>query len=257
MNKRHNSLAIIKIPPQTSTKKPSTIMSKLLILFLLISPLLQADDFHHLSGASTDPKIDRLNFTNTQKWNPIFTQLAQQRPKILTRDWTRQITLPAPPPTLPEITKEIEITAFRFGTHTYQSLTTSKSHQATGKLLTAAYHDLGIATFVLKKKFNRVRPSLIQKDLGHAITIPSHPAYPSGHATGAYVIAYILQELDPSSAKTYLKDAHRISQNREIAGLHYPSDTTAGRLLARQLVDQFLTNPTFKKLLQQAKSEWP
>ena len=125
-----------------------------------------------------------------------------------------------------------------------------------GRPLLAAYHDLGIATFVMKQKFNRVRPSVLDKELSNAIEIPAHPAYPSGHATGAYTLAYLLQELDPSSAETYLAAAKRIAENREIAGLHFPSDSEAGRLLARQLADQLLSHPNFKRLMKEARKEW-
>ena len=83
------------------------------------------------------------------------------------------------------------MTNFRYGTHTYASLTTDPKYPATAKVILAAYYDLAIATFVMKQKFNRVRPSILDEDLGHAIQIPTHPAYPSGHATGAYVLAYL------------------------------------------------------------------
>lgn len=251
----------------------------ILILFTIVFKPLRAENYLHLSGAGTDLRADQLAFTNTQKWNREFDQLTRKRPKILPREWAKIITLPAPPANsssrtteeitylktliskrsskLPEITAEINLPAFRFGKYTYEDLTTSSHKPNTNKLLKAAYHDLAIVTFVMKKKFNRVRPSKIDTELGHAISIPEHPAYPSGHATGAYIFAYILQELDASKADTYLKDAQRIAENREIAGLHYPSDTAAGQQLARQLVDQFQANPTFKKLLEKAKTEWP
>ena len=34
--------------------------------------------------------------------------------------------------------------------------------------------------------------------------------------------------------------AERVARNREYAGLHYPSDTQAGRLLAEKLRDPFI-----------------
>lgn len=250
-----------------------------LILFSMAFKPLKAENYLHLSGAGTDLRTDQLTYSNTQKWNREFDQLTRQRPKILSREWAKIITLPAPPANssprttkeieylktliskrpskLQEITAEINLPAFRFGKYTYEDLTSSSTKPNTSQLLKAAYHDLAIVTFVMKKKFNRVRPSKIDSELGHAISIPEHPAYPSGHATATYVIAYILQELDASRADIYLQDAQRIAINREIAGLHYPSDTAAGQQLARQLVDQFQANPTFKKLLQKAKTEWP
>jgi hypothetical protein len=52
--------------------------------------------------------------------------------------------------------------------------------------------------------------------------------------------------------------ADRLARNREIAGLHYRSDTVAGRLFARCIVD--LLKPaamtTFNAALAGAKQEW-
>lgn len=239
----------------------------ILILFTIVFKPLRAENYLHLSGAGTDLRADQLTFTNTQKWNREFDQLTRKRPKILSREWAKIITLPAPPANssprtteeitylktliskrsskLPEITAEINLPAFRFGKYTYEDLTTSSHKPNTNKLLKAAYHDLAIVTFVMKKKFNRVRPSKIDTELGHAISIPEHPAYPSGHATGAYIFAYILQELDASKADTYLKDAQRIAENREIAGLHYPRTLQpVNNLLASLLINSKQTPPS-------------
>lgn len=238
-----------------------------------------ADDLQNLSGAGENRRIDQLGFTQTQRWGADFEKFLRERPRFISSDWQNTITLPAPPANssprtqaevkyleslvskrsgkLSEIKAEVLVTNFRFGNYNYTQLTTEKKFSETSKLILAAYHDLAVVTFTMKKRFNRVRPSIMKKELGHAIEIPAHPAYPSGHAIGAYTMAYLLQELDPSSAKDYLKDAQRISENREIAGLHYPSDSEAGRLIARQLVDQFLANSNFKRQLENAKSEWP
>lgn len=254
-------------------------MRFLITAFLLLPFLLKADELTHLSGVGHDSQVDKLSFTNTQRWGKEFVKFTRLRPKYLSRDWAREIGLAKPPAnSSPRTTAEIAylkkltaqragkksaieaevlVTNFRYGTHTYASLTTDPKYRATSKVILAAYHDLAIATFVMKQKFNRVRPSILDKDLGHTIQIPTHPAYPSGHATGAYVIAYLLQELDPESAQTYLKAAKQITENREIAGLHYPSDSEAGRLLARQLTDSLLNHSSFKRLMEEARKEWP
>jgi len=253
-------------------------MSWFVAVFLVFAGVLCADETVHLSGAGRDAKVDRLSFTGTQRWGAEFLKSARMRPKYLARDWKGLIGLPAPPANsskrteaeiaflktlvpqrterMKEITAEIHVTNFRFGDHTYKSLTTDARFRATGKMLLAAYHDLGIATFVMKQKFNRVRPSILSEELDHVIEIPAHPAYPSGHATGAFTLAYLLQELDPNSGKIYLSAAQRIAENREIAGVHYPGDSEAGRLLARQLADQLLSHPSFKRLMKEARKEW-
>jgi hypothetical protein len=54
--------------------------------------------------------------------------------------------------------------------------------------------------------------------------------------------------------------ATRIARNREIAGLHYPSDSADGRALA-VTIEPFLTgmgtNTWFGKAVTAAKGEWP
>ncbi len=254
-------------------------MRPLFLFAFIISSAAFAEDLENLSGAGEDSRIDQLGFTQTQRWGAEFENFLRERPKFISGDWKKTLVVPVPPANsssrtkaevayleslvskrngkLNEIKAEVLVTNFRFGNYDYAQLTTEKKFNETSKLILAAYHDLAVVTFDLKKRFNRVRPSIMKKELGHAIEIPLHPAYPSGHAIGAYTIAYLLQELDPSSAKDYLKDAKRIAENREIAGLHYPSDSEAGRLIARQLVDQFLANSNFKRQLQNAKSEWP
>ena len=254
---------------------------KPLIFFLTLSALtpLYGESLKHLSGAGSDARIDAIGFKRTQKWGGDFLKYLRVRPKFLKSDWAQHITLPPPPANsspktkaeitslqslvskrqnkLPEIKAEVLVTKFSLGGLTYESLTTLPKYRATSQLILGAYHDLAIPIFKMKERFDRVRPSIMKKDLGQAIDIPTHPAYPSGHASIAYTLAYLLQELDPSNSEKYLKDAQRISENREIAGLHYPSDTEAGRLLARQVVDQLLSRPNFQNLFKAAKKEWP
>ena len=51
--------------------------------------------------------------------------------------------------------------------------------------------------------------------------------------------------------------AWRIARNREIAGLHYPSDTDAGTRLALQVFSKLSTIPLFAdETLKNAKDEW-
>ena len=45
-------------------------------------------------------------------------------------------------------------------------------------------------------------------------------------------MAYLAAELDPEHTDAYFASALAIAQNREVAGLHYLSDTAAGKLLA-------------------------
>jgi hypothetical protein len=86
---------------------------------------------------------------------------------------------------------------------------------------------------------------------------PGHPAYPSGHSTQAHAVALLCAELAPAKKADLLAAADRVAQNREIAGLHYPSDSAAGASLAAQALALFLQNPGVKSRLPAAQAEWP
>ena len=62
-----------------------------------------------------------------------------------------------------------------------------------------------------------------------------------GHATQAYAVAYVLKELlnlDPATNPAHAmvidqldRQAARITTNRVMAGVHFPVDSMAGRML--------------------------
>jgi hypothetical protein len=50
--------------------------------------------------------------------------------------------------------------------------------------------------------------------------------------------------------------ADRIARNREILGLHYRSDSEAGKELAQKTIALFKECPTVQRLMLQAVAEW-
>jgi hypothetical protein len=109
---------------------------------------------------------------------------------------------------------------------------------------------LGFASIIcmrFKQAMAVPRPIDWSPDIQPIIATPSHSAYPSGHATEAYMIAYTLPSLittDPTQKQAYekqlLQQAHRIAENRTVAGVHFPVDSYAGQVLAKALADYFL-----------------
>lgn len=104
-----------------------------------------------------------------------------------------------------------------------------------------------------KKHFARPRPSELDPTLQTAISNPPHAAYPSGHATQTYINALVLAEFDPKNADVYKQFAIDVAHRREIAGVHYPSDSEAGRKLAEDVLAGLRTIPVFEKKFQAAK----
>ncbi len=100
---------------------------------------------------------------------------------------------------------------------------------------------LGIASLVgtfvamyFKNLYSRPRPSQLSPALLPPIEIPGHASFPSGHSTQAHLMALCMNDVFNGlpQQNTMIDDlwtlADCIARNREIAGLHYPSDTAAG-----------------------------
>ncbi|MCH7228796.1 hypothetical protein [Haloferula sp. A504] len=253
-------------------------LRRTITLLLAMLATLAGAEPSELSGTGVDAEQDQRRFTNTQRWDPVFLAFTRATPRHLPDDWGKRIIIPAPPANSSprtraelahlheiresraekrgEVRRELTSDGFQFGKHRYGILLKSTERPATRRMLDAMTPDLSLVIFSLKHRHDRIRPSVLDPGLGHLFPVPGHPAYPSGHSTQAFTIAYLLEELDPARAEIYRKDALRIARNREIAGFHYPSDTEAGRLAARQFVDLLLADPEFRLLLDAAKEEW-
>jgi hypothetical protein len=108
----------------------------------------------------------------------------------------------------------------------------------------------------------RPRPSQVCPALAPPVPVPGHASYPSGHSTEAHLIANCLNDVLTGSieAATMQIDlgalADRIARNREIAGLHYPSDSAAGVNLAGQILPIVQGMQEYKDALAIAQAEW-
>ena len=148
----------------------------------------------------------------------------------------------------------------------------SGTHPATALLLEAAARIGLLAVQHAKALHPRRRPSQVCPALKPPIAIPGHSSYPSGHATQAWLMQLCLRDAiqGTGTAKAGLvieAQAMRIGRVREIAGLHYPSDSAAGHDLAvalhAALSEQHCPTsapepvlPRYAAALHAAKLEW-
>jgi membrane-associated phospholipid phosphatase len=153
---------------------------------------------------------------------------------------------------------------------------TATTHPATARMLIVADALTALITMHYKAHFNRPRPTQVVPGLMSPIQHGGHASFPSGHATQSHAFAALLAEVvpqmpvlnvpglgiaeAPTIRKTLVALADRISRNREIAGLHYPSDTKAGLKLAQAITEKILLDktylPKFAKLVENARKEW-
>jgi PAP2 superfamily len=90
------------------------------------------------------------------------------------------------------------------------------------------------------------RPVEYNAEVQPMITTPGHGTFPMGHGAQAYAVAYVLKRLlnlDPKY-QTVIdqleRQAARITTNRVVAGVHFPVDSMAGRMLGVALGEYFV-----------------
>jgi hypothetical protein len=129
--------------------------------------------------------------------------------------------------------------------------------RATREVITLCILIGGMFSQQAKGIFMRPRPVQIYPAMMPFIATPSHPSFPSGHATQAFLVAKMLSRMMQAPAlEPYLFSlANRIAENREIAGLHYESDSRAGKELAEFLADKLVNTDAIKSLEVQVKDE--
>jgi acid phosphatase (class A) len=110
-------------------------------------------------------------------------------------------------------------------------------------------------TAAAKKYFNRPRPQ-VKNNKVKALLVEDDNGYPSGHAMRGQLYALILAELAPDKRVELLARGRELGWDRVIAGVHFPSDLAAGRVLGQALAQEFLANPTFRDEFSSIRAEF-
>jgi hypothetical protein len=125
-----------------------------------------------------------------------------------------------------------------------------EAHRYTWEILAVGLRFAMAMVMRFKLMHNVPRPVALWPLVQPMVLTPDYSAYPSGHATEAFFVAELLPMLMASalgSAKTHdpqaqhslhrqlLRYAHRVAENRVVAGLHYPIDSIAGQVLGTML----------------------
>lgn len=121
-------------------------------------------------------------------------------------------------------------------------------HKKSLQLLALAFSLANQVEMRFKQIFAVVRPVELSPQIQPMIATPGHGAYPSGHATEAFIAAHLLSALLRAARKgrkhqagneatlvQLQRQAYRIAVNRTVAGVHYPVDSAVGRVLGTLL----------------------
>jgi hypothetical protein len=90
---------------------------------------------------------------------------------------------------------------------------------------------------------------------------PPHASYPNAHALQSYLMSRLVARVRPELAEPLEALALRVGQNREIAGVHYPSDRIASEKMATEILKIFdemkkETTSAYAKIVERATIEW-
>src|SRR5665213_2032502 len=84
-----------------------------------------------------------------------------------------------------------------------------------------------------KDAFARPRPFVTEPRLAPIVDKPPSASYPSGHTTWALACAIVLADMLPEWRTQIFARADEYAHNREVGGVHYPSDVAAATWRAR------------------------
>lgn len=80
-------------------------------------------------------------------------------------------------------------------------------------------------------------------------------SYPSGHSTRGMLWAELLAEMYPEKREALLKRGRELGYHRMIAGVHFPTDVYAGRVIGHAVAQSLLANVTVRAEMDQVKAE--
>jgi acid phosphatase (class A) len=128
------------------------------------------------------------------------------------------------------------------------------------RLLRRTLADAAFSTFSAKKKYQRMRPFMVN---GEPICRPDQEkhlkndgSYPSGHTAFGWAWALILTEIAPERTDAILARGRAFGQSRIICNVHWHSDVVEGRFVGSATVARLHADPAFRAELEAAKAEF-
>lgn len=251
----------------------------LFIAAILCAALVAGAAYAQKSGSHDEKPfvIEDSTLFPREDWSPALLRIVEEGPTVLPADF--DVKIPPPPKNTSAETradldalllmqeKERERLVVKkillennlpspILCFSMEGLYDSASHPETERLLTLVNSEVGYFLMREKAKYQRARPTQLEPKLTTLFKIPPHASYPSGHAGQSHAIALVLSVLDPAHRDAYMKLAYDVGHRREIAGVHFPGDSAAGRTLADTVVSAMLADPSLQPSIERAKKEF-
>lgn len=113
----------------------------------------------------------------------------------------------------------------------------------------------GAVVDTYKKVWQRPRPFDYSELVKPAVKLSHSGAYPSGHATGGFLLGTVLADMIPEKRAEIMARAVEYGNNRLVGGVHYRSDVEAGRLTGAIIAARLQTRDDYRVAFEAAKKE--
>ncbi|MBU8906694.1 vanadium-dependent haloperoxidase [Desertibacillus haloalkaliphilus] len=114
-------------------------------------------------------------------------------------------------------------------------------------VLQAAINDAFVVCWYFKYLYDIARPVHLDDSLHTVIQTPTHPTYPSGHATVAGCAQTIINYFFPLERERVNEIATDSANSRLYAGVHFPVDNEEGLRLGRQIAQRIVETIAIEK----------
>lgn len=149
--------------------------------------------------------------------------------------------------------EEHHLSVFVFATVLGPNFNAQRCPKTAAFFKTAIQADLAYFNKKAKNHFNRPRPYTDPRV--HALFLEHDGSYPSGHSIRGTLMGELLASVLPEHRDSLIARSQQIGWDREIAGVHFPTDIYAGRVMGQVLAHALMRNPELKKQLDAIKPE--
>jgi acid phosphatase (class A) len=136
---------------------------------------------------------------------------------------------------------------------------THANFPATFAVLDRAGRAAGFAGDPVKFIHRRPRPFVSDSSITPCITnderLRASFSYPTGHGALGFAWALVLAELVPSRADAIIERGRDFGWSRIVCGVHYPSDLSAGQIVASAAVARLHADADFRQMMDAARAE--
>ena len=141
------------------------------------------------------------------------------------------------------------------GEHLFGPAFTKKNLPHTFSILLQTTMERRVVVVASKEQWNRVRPHNRGLGVKPCVKRPDDASYPSGHSASSALWTVLLSEALPEYKTIFTEFERETMWCRVLAGVHYPSDTHAGRLIGHIIAREMLKNPITQNAIKEMRAE--